>query len=173
MKKPITVTLILALMLTLSLSLSACSNTTLPDRFDRLYTETGKYIQLGMTENEVSNAFGSFEPAVIYSDYGMLRLFFESNRLYSIDTMYFGCEWIFPGGIQTGSNPEKIEQIFDMNYADISEHNTFRLIRFSFNEDHDLVDPFSFESVSSAEFTIDLDDNKVDTISIRSQTIRY
>ena len=141
----------------------------LPDGFNFLYNEAGEYIQLRMTRAEVEDIFGPFEDAVIYADHGMLRVFFENDSLDLIDTMFFNCRWIFPGGLQTGANSSEIEHILDMSYAIIREFDDFGRIEFRFTEEHVLIAPDSsdwFAAAYHVEFTVDLETQAISTISL-------
>jgi len=167
----------LLLVLLLTLLLAACGNGestqefSLPEGLNFLYNENGDYIQLGMTRTEVEDIFGEIDAFVIYSDYGMLRVFFENDvgDLHSIDTMFFGCRWIFPGGIRTGSDPSELENVFDMDYAHIRNFDDFEVIEFRFADDHTFHHPDSidnwFGTAYHVEFTIYA--GAIDTISLR------
>lgn len=141
-----------------------------PEGFNFLYNEAGEEIRLGMTRQEVEEIFGPIAAFVIYAEHGMLRVFFDEDgdSLYSIDTMFFHCAWILPGGIRTGSDISEMEQLFDMDYAEVMRLDDVQLITFRFTADHVLTSEL-FESAYQVEFMVDLETQEIDTISLRSR----
>ena len=147
--------------------------------YNFIFQEAGEYVQLGMTRHEVEASFGRAEGpygTVIYSRRGMLRVFFEDDILVSVDTMFYDCRWIFPGGLRTGSSQDEIENVFDISDARLMEFGRFRQITFFFTEDSVLI-PFGedywwsyipSQAEFEVQFTIDTDTQKIDTISLSS-----